>query len=127
MLLPVDDSWPSSPFYSSTLAKVGLRTPWEQWGFFGSAAGSCIYAGRQYMRAHYVMKFVETNNMEHLYAANLRDGDALARFLVNRLRTQGFAAAAMTPLLWLAWRSSMGARRPPGNSGPGSSAVGKRE
>ena len=123
-----DDLWTSSPWFFPSLTKIGLRTPWEQWGFFGSAAGGCVYAARQYFRAHHMLKFVQTENMEHLHMANVREVDAArARFLVGRFRMQGAAAAALSPLLWLAWRNSMGARRPPGSSASGGSASGKRE
>jgi len=112
-----DAPWTNSPWFSPTLAKIGLSTPWEQWGFFGSAAGGCIYAGRQYVRAHHVLKFVETDNVEHLYMANVPSTEAArARFLVSRFRMQGAAAAVLSPLLWLAWRN---AREPPLAGGSG--------
>ena len=102
--------------------------PWEQWGFIGSGAGGCIYAARQYFRAHHVAQFVATDNVEHLYMANVPSAEAArARFLVTRFRAQGAAAAALSPLLWLAWRNAGGARQPPGAGGSGSAAGGGRK
>ena len=96
-----------------------MSTPWEQWVLFGSAAGGC-YAWRQYFRARHVLKFVETDNVEHLYLANVPTNEAArARFLVTRFRAQGIAAAALSPMLWLAWRCSRGAWRPPSTGGSG--------
>ena len=97
-----------------------MSTPWEQLGFFGSATGGCVYAWRQYFRANHVLKFVETDNVEHLYMANVPSNEASrARFLVTRFRVQGVAAAALSPMLWLAWRSSSsrGTRLPPDAAG----------
>jgi hypothetical protein len=110
------------------LANIGLSTPWEQWGFFGSVAGGCIYAGRQYFRAHHVLKFVETDNVEHLYMANVPSTEAArARFLVTRFRVQGAAAVALSPLMWLAWRNARGARQPPGAGGSCDATGGRRK
>ena len=112
------------------MANIGLRTPWEQWGFFGSAVGGCAYGGRQYFRARHVQKFVENGNVEHLYIANVPSTEAAgARFLISRFRTRGAAAAALSPLLWLAWRNVVWAARawqPAGAGGSGSPAGGGR-
>ena len=101
-----DPPWQNSRWFSHALADVGLRTPWEQWGLFASAVGGCTHAARQFFRAHHVRKFVETDNVEHLYMANVPTTQASrARFLVTRFRVQGAAVAALSPLLWLAWRT----------------------
>lgn len=126
--LASDPPWKSSRFFSPALADIGLSTPWEQWGFFGSAVGGCIYAGRQYFRAHHLVKFVETDNVEHLYMANVSSTEpARARFLITRFRVQGAAAAALSPLLWLAWRNARGALQPPSAGGSGDAAASKRK
>jgi hypothetical protein len=105
-----------------------LSTPWEQWGFFGSAAGCCIYAARQYFRAHHVVQFVATDNVDHLHMANVPSTEAArTRFLITRFRVQGAAAAALSPLLWLAWRNARGSLQPPGAGGSGDAATSKRK
>jgi hypothetical protein len=94
------------------LAKFGLATPWEQFGLYGAILGGCTYAGRQYFRAHHVVKYVETQNVEHLYLANVPASEApRAMYLVNRIRTRGVIAALGAPILWLAWRSTSGLAR----------------
>jgi hypothetical protein len=74
------------------------------------------------------VKFVETDNVEHLYMANVSSTEpARARFLITRFRVQGAAAAALSPLLWLAWRNARGALQPPSAGGSGDAAASKRK
>jgi hypothetical protein len=92
--------------------QAGLATPWEQLGLYGSALGGFAYAVRQFYRAHHVVKYVETQNVEHLYLANVPTTEApRARFMPASIRARGAAAALGAPMLWLAWRAS-GAKWP---------------
>jgi hypothetical protein len=88
--------------------RLGLQKPWEQLGLYGSFVGGCAYAARQYYRAHCVVQYVASKNVEHLYLADVpatSDAAARALFLVSRLRVRGIAALG-APLVWLAWRTS---------------------
>jgi hypothetical protein len=105
---PTAPAWADSPLFSRTLAgSLGLHTPWEQLGLCGTVLGGCTYGLRQFHRAHHVAKYAQTENVKHLYEANVPVSEApRALYLVNKIRARGALAALGAPMLWLAWRTS---------------------
>jgi hypothetical protein len=100
-----------SPFYSTFLAeKLGLTSPYKQYGLYLITTSGFAYGARQLYRARLVMKAVHTTDQDTrqalLFAADAAEVQlSRATWYARRFRAKGIAAAAGAPLLWLAWRT----------------------
>lgn len=103
-----EPAWADAWLYSRTLADtLGMRKPYQQWLLYATMCGGCAHVARRYHRARHVVSYVRTNQVEHLYLANVPEHEAPRMgYLVSRVRARGAAAALREPLLWLAWRAS---------------------
>lgn len=101
-----EKKWDGAFMYSTWLRdKLGLGTPWEQYGFYTSAIGGSVYGMRQYERAYELAQYMKTGKEEHLIMSRCTELEAKhGRMMIERIKMRGAVAILGAPITWLAWR-----------------------
>jgi len=96
-------------FMSDALSSAGLRTPWEQYGFYAITGTGFMYGARSWIMARDLMQAMASKDEEALQEVTaqykLKKEDLrYAHWAAKRFRLRAVSAALGAPLLWLAWR-----------------------